>query len=91
MGGWSPALAAHPYVLALSASWRLPLCIGAGRPGPVQAVLAAIKFFRYNKFDVIILWLVWQPILSLEMISGAVSTARRSQPGSVLAMEWQAC
>jgi hypothetical protein len=59
----SVILAAAPYALVLEGL------------GPVQAVLAAIKFFKYNKFDVIILWLVVAALsLSLEMISGAVST-----------------
>ena len=77
----SVILAAAPYALVLE-----------GR-GPVQAVLAAIKFFRYNKFDVIILWLVVAALsLSLEMISGTVSTgeaaAARLFPWP---REWQAC
>jgi hypothetical protein len=59
----SVILAAAPYALVLEGL------------GPVQAVLAALKFFRYNKFDVVILWLVVAALsLSLEMISGAVST-----------------
>jgi len=59
----SVILAAAPYALVLEGL------------GPVQAVRAAIKFFRYNKFDVVILWLVVAALsLSLEMISGAVST-----------------
>jgi hypothetical protein len=59
----SVILAAAPYALVLEGL------------GPVQAVQAAIKFFRYNKFDVVILWLVVAALsLSLEMISGAVST-----------------
>ena len=59
----SVILAAAPYALVLEGL------------GPVQAVLAAMKFFRYNKFDVVILWLVVAALsLSLEMISGAVST-----------------
>jgi len=64
------------YVLALSAILAAaPYALVLEGLGPVQAVLAAIKFFRYNKFDVIILWLVVAALsLSLEMISGAVST-----------------
>lgn len=59
----SVILAAAPYALVLEGL------------GPVPAVLAAIKFFRYNKFDVVILWLVVAALsLSLEMISGVVST-----------------
>jgi hypothetical protein len=39
--------------------------------GPVQAILASIKFFRYNRFDVLILWLVVAAIsLGLQMIPG---------------------
>jgi hypothetical protein len=43
--------------------------------GPVQAILAGLKFFRYNKFDVIILWLVVAALsIGLQMIGGAFST-----------------
>jgi hypothetical protein len=64
------------YVLALSVILTAaPYALVLEGLGPVQAVLAAMKFFRYNKFDVVILWLVVAALsLSLEMISGAVST-----------------
>jgi len=64
------------YVLALSVILTAaPYALVLEGMGPVQAVLAAMKFFRYNKFDVVILWLVVAALsLSLEMISGAVST-----------------
>jgi len=43
--------------------------------GAMQAVLASVNFFRYNKFDVAILWLVVAALsLGLQMISGAFST-----------------
>jgi hypothetical protein len=64
------------YVLALSVILTAaPYALVLEGLGPVHAVLAAMKFFRYNKFDVVILWLVVAALsLSLEMISGAVST-----------------
>jgi hypothetical protein len=64
------------YVLALSVILTAaPYALVLEGLGPVQAVLAAMKFFRYNKFDVVILWLVVAALsLSLEMISGGVST-----------------
>jgi hypothetical protein len=43
--------------------------------GPVQAILASVKFFRYNKFDVVVLWLVAAALsLGLQMIGGAFSS-----------------
>ena len=43
--------------------------------GPKQAVLASINFFRYNKFDVLVLWLVVMAIsISLQMINGLFSS-----------------
>jgi hypothetical protein len=43
--------------------------------GPKQAVLASINFFRYNKFDVLVLWLVVMAIsISLQMINGLISS-----------------
>jgi hypothetical protein len=64
------------YILALSVILTAaPYALVLEGLGPVHAVLAAMKFFRYNKFDVVILWLVVAALsLSLEMISGAVST-----------------
>lgn len=42
--------------------------------GPVQALRAAIDFFRYNKFDVLILWLVVVALsLVLEMAGSFIS------------------
>jgi len=42
--------------------------------GPVQAVKAGIEFFRYNKFDVLILWLVVVALsLVLQMIGSSFS------------------
>ncbi len=41
----------------------------------MQAVLASINFFRYNKFDVLVLWLVVMAIsISLQMINGLFSS-----------------
>jgi hypothetical protein len=75
------------YVLALSVILAsAPYALVLEGLGPVQALLAAIKFFRYNKFDVVILWLVVAALsLSLEMISGAVS-AGEVAAGQVLSL-----
>ena len=64
------------YVLALSVILAtVPYALVLQGLGPVQAVLASIKFFRYNKFDVVILWLVVAALsLGLQMIGGAFST-----------------
>jgi uncharacterized membrane protein len=56
---FSMILATTPYALVLEDL------------GPKQAVLASINFFRYNKFDVLVLWLVVMAIsISLQMING---------------------
>ncbi len=42
--------------------------------GPVAAIKAGIEFFRYNKFDVLILWLVVAALsLVLQMIGSSIS------------------
>lgn len=54
---------------------------------PVQALFASIDFFRYNKFDVAVLWLVMVALsMGLQMIGGALSTgeAGQGQPLSVI-------
>jgi hypothetical protein len=47
---------------------------------PVQALFASIDFFRYNKFDVAVLWLVVVALsMALQMIGGAFSTGEAGQ------------
>lgn len=59
----SLALAAAPYALVLEGL------------GPLQAVRAGIDFFRDNKFDVLILWLVVAALsIALQMIGSSIST-----------------
>ena len=64
------------YVLALSVILvAVPYALVVDGLGPVQAILAAIRFFRYNKFDVVVLWLVVSALsMGLQMIGGAFST-----------------
>ena len=64
------------YALALSVLLvTMPYALVIEGLGPVQAILAAIKFFRYNKFDVVVLWLVVAALsMGLQMIGGAFST-----------------
>ena len=59
----SLVLAMAPYALVLEGL------------GPVRAIRAGIDFFRYNKFDVLILWLVVAALsIALQMIGGSLST-----------------
>jgi hypothetical protein len=47
---------------------------------PMQALFASIDFFRYNKFDVAVLWLVVVALsMGLQMIGGAFSTGETGQ------------
>lgn len=64
------------YALVLSVVLvTMPYALVVQDLGPMQAVLASINFFRYNKFDVVILWLVVAALsLGLQMIAGAFST-----------------
>ncbi len=53
----------------------------------MEAIKASISFFRYNKFDVFILWLVIVAIsLGLQMIGGSISTGDevKFQPLSIV-------
>jgi len=55
--------------------------------GPVAAIKAGIGFFRYNKFDVLILWLVVAALsLVLQMIGSSFSTGESAafQPLSAI-------
>jgi hypothetical protein len=64
------------YVLILSVILAtMPYALVVQDLGPMQAVLASTNFFRYNKFDVVILWLVVAALsLGLQMMGGAFST-----------------
>jgi len=55
--------------------------------GPMQAVLASVDFFRYNKFDVVVLWLIVAALsLGLQMISGAFSTGEETRGAHLSAL-----
>jgi flagellar biosynthesis protein FliQ len=64
------------YVLALSMILATaPYALVVKNLGPMQAILASIDFFRYNKFDVLVLWLVVVAIsISMQMIFGLFSS-----------------
>ena len=63
------------YILAMSVILvTMPYALVLEGLGPMQAILAAINFFRYNKFDVVILWLVVAALsMGLQMIGSAFS------------------
>lgn len=68
------------YALALSVILvAMPYALVLEGLGPVQAILAAIKFFRYNKFDVVILWLV---VAALSMVLQMVGSTFSSSDGT---------
>lgn len=59
----SLALSAAPYALVLEGL------------GPVKAILASVEFFIYNKFDVLILWLVVLALSAgVQMAAGAFAS-----------------
>lgn len=65
----------------------VPYALVVDSLGAMDAIKASIRFFRYNKFDVFILWLVIVAIsLGLQMVGNSVSTgdAVKFQPLSVL-------
>jgi hypothetical protein len=66
------------YALAISVILAVaPYALVVEDLGPVQAISASIAFFRYNKFDVAVLWLVIIALsLGLEMIGGVFSTGQ---------------
>jgi len=76
------------YALALSVILvTMPYALVVEGLGPVQAILAALKFFRYNKFDVVVLWLVVAALsLGLQMIGGAFSTGEGAGGGPLSAI-----
>ncbi|MDQ1260840.1 MAG: hypothetical protein QG575_21 [Euryarchaeota archaeon] len=76
------------YALVLSVILvTMPYALVVQGLGPMQAVLASTNFFRYNKFDVVILWLVVAAIsLGLQMIGGAFSTGGEAGGGPLSAI-----
>jgi len=74
------ALIATFYALALTIILStLPYALVLEDLSPLGALRASIDFFRYNKFDVAVLWLVVVALsLGLQMVGGAVSSG---QPG----------
>ena len=74
------ALVAIFYALALTIILStMPYALVLEHLGPLRALRASIDFFRYNKFDVAVLWLVVVALsLGLQMVGGAISDG---QPG----------
>ena len=74
------ALIAIFYALALTIILStMPYALVLEDLPPLRALRASIDFFRYNKFDVAVLWLVVVALsLGLQMVSGAISSG---QPG----------
>ncbi|HQJ80303.1 MAG TPA: hypothetical protein PLW21_07400 [Methanothrix sp.] len=74
------ALIAIFYALALTIILStMPYALVLEDLSPLRALRASIDFFRYNKFDVAVLWLVVVALsLGLQMVGGAISGG---QPG----------
>ena len=76
------------YALALTIILStLPYALVLEGLSPVRALFASLDFFRYNKFDVAVLWLVVVALsLALQMVGGAFSTgdAGQGQPLSAI-------
>lgn len=68
------------YVFALSlALAAAPYALVVDNMGALAAIKASISFFRYNKFDVLVLWLVVVAIsFGLQMIGGSFSAKESS-------------
>ena len=68
------------YALVLSVVLvAMPYALVIEKLGPAQAVLASVDFFRYNKFDVAILWLVVVALsLGLQMVGGLFSAGEQA-------------
>lgn len=76
------------YALAVSVILiAAPYALVVENLGPVSALRAAIRFFRYNKFDVFVMWLVVTALSTgLQMIGGAAGEgAAGGQPLSLIA------
>ena len=69
------------YTLALTIILStLPYALVLEGLSPVRALFASVDFFRYNKFDVAVLWLVVVALsLALQMVGGAFSTGDAGQ------------
>jgi len=69
------------YALALTIILStLPYALVLEGLSPVRALFASMDFFRYNKFDVAVLWLVVVALsLALQMVGGAFSTGDAGQ------------
>jgi hypothetical protein len=82
------ALIAIFYALALTIILStMPYALVLEDLSPLRALRASIDFFRYNKFDVGVLWLVVLALsLGLQMVSGAISSGQpgQGQPLSVI-------
>ena len=58
----------------------LPYALVLEGLSPLRALFAAIDFFRYNKFDVAVLWMVVVALsLGLQMVGGAISGGQAGQ------------
>jgi hypothetical protein len=68
------------YALVLSVVLvAMPYALVIEKLGPMQAVLASVDFFRYNKFDVAILWLVVVALsLGMQMVGGVFSAGEQA-------------
>ena len=75
------ALIAVFYALALTIILStLPYALVLEGLSPMRALFASLDFFRYNKFDVAVLWLVVVALsLALQMVGGAFSTGDAGQ------------
>ncbi|MDD1735342.1 MAG: hypothetical protein LUO92_02755 [Methanothrix sp.] len=69
------------YALALTIILStLPYALVLEGLSPVRALFASVDFFRYNKFDVAVLWLVVVALsLALQMVGGAFSAGDAGQ------------
>lgn len=76
------------YALAVSLVLALaPYALVIESLGPIEAIRASVRVFSYNKFDVLVLWLVIVALsLGLQMAGGAVSAGNAIgfQPLSVV-------
>ena len=75
------------YALAVSIILiAAPYALVVGDLGPIAAVRAALSFFRYNKFDVAVLWLVVTALsTTLQMLGGATVEGMGAQHLSLIA------
>ena len=76
------------YALALSVILvAVPYALVVDGHTPVQSISESIKFFRYNKFDVVVLWLLIAAFsLGLQMIGGIAPTSSGASSESLSAI-----